>query len=73
MGAWSDRNGKSMERSIGEQYERDQSKTVEVLFLCRKLSNTLLSIKEQFHLENIKNLITKNSEENHFSPLLFEE
>lgn len=37
MGAWSDRYGESMERSIGEQYERDQSETVEVLFLCRKL------------------------------------
>lgn len=38
MGAWSDRNREFVERSIGEQYERDQSKTVEVLFfLCRKL------------------------------------
>ena len=37
MGAWSDRNGKFVERSVGEQYERDQSETVEVFFLCRKL------------------------------------
>ena len=37
MGTGGDRYGEFVERSIGEQYERDQSKTVEVLFFMRKI------------------------------------
>lgn len=36
MGTGRSRNGKFVERSIGEQYEKDQSETVEVLFFMQK-------------------------------------